>query len=132
HSRYNSCYEKVPYRLAAGYTIQYQRDTWRDDYTKCASRYDNRSSKLFVISFGNHCRNQHTTDSCNSCGPGTEIPAKNMLLRIAAIANPPVYLPTNTLANSNNRDVIPTYPIISLARIKKGTALNTKLYVEVT
>src|SRR5699024_12729321 len=46
-------------------------------------------------------------------GPEPEIAAKNMLVRIAAIANPPVYLPTNTLATSNNRDEIPHFTIIS-------------------
>src|SRR5699024_3956031 len=65
-------------------------------------------------------------------GPDPDIAEKNIQVIMAAIANPPVNLPTNTLAKSNNLVEIPPFPIISPARIKKGTAIKAKLSVDVT
>src|SRR5699024_399145 len=65
-------------------------------------------------------------------GPDPEITAKNIEVITAAMAKPPVNLPTNTLAKSNNLLEIPPFPIISPAKIKNGIAIKAKLSVEVT
>ena len=59
-----------------------------------------------------------------------EIPPKNMESRQFTQARPPRNLPTMAFAKSTILSDIPPAPMISPARMKKGTAINEKLLMD--